>query len=193
MKSPNSEYLKLRLKNVAISNHIYKELIIAWDEIDIQSRLIYSKNHDKIVDYVNNISRNRSNTIPEIEEITKKITQFFVISLDGKFSLPILFRSYDNFNVQQFLIQYYNNIKKLIKDNSSDNYDFKIIGVSSDGVIRNLLFIKKMAKIKKSFFYFEDFSHILKRLRNTLLNQFLVKYNQKKSPIQFNIDLLTEY
>ncbi len=176
-------------------NNISPEMIISWDEMEIRSGLVYCKQQNKIVGFVNDLAKDatilsESQTPIVPTNIAKKISQFFLISIDGKATIPILHCGTDESNFTNFLVQQIIYIKELVHTLCPDNYKVHLIGECSDGAPGNLTFANQYAKnIIINYLHFDDFSHLTKRMRNVLLSvsQSMII---DKEVVQFNIHTL---
>jgi len=180
----------------SIKNHIlpvdpYQELLPGWiqqlqnmlpfgkrvgglvfDEIEIRAGLCYLKRTGRLIGFSTPVSERNIKTFleqhkkPE-ERIAKKVFQVFFVSLDGTISLPLCFYPTTGASGQWV----FSTVSTLLL--SFKEYGIDIVWGSSDGFSGSSDFIKKMSTKFPQYSHIFDYVHVVKNLRNTLLNKVL--------------------
>jgi hypothetical protein len=159
--------------------------------MEIRQSLVYCPRQGKVIGFTGDVARNAtslSQTKIVPDDLAKTVSQFFLVSLDGNFCVPILHAGYDAKNPVEHLKKCLSQIQDLVLKLS--NGRVKIIGGSSDGALASIEFATTQT-VFAEYHHLGDFSHLVKRMRNTLLSSplFLEENGQM---YEFSIHTLSE-
>jgi len=97
-------------------------------------------------------------------KLATKALQFFFVSTDGKCSLPLGFIPTTGITGQEIVGEVLNLISIF------QEQEIEIHWTSSDGFQANRDFLEKIKSVYPNFLHFFDYEHLLKNLRNALIN-----------------------
>eukprot|EP01119_Soliformovum_irregulare_P002996 TRINITY_DN1326_c0_g2_i5.p1 TRINITY_DN1326_c0_g2~~TRINITY_DN1326_c0_g2_i5.p1 ORF type:complete len:1813 (-),score=279.51 TRINITY_DN1326_c0_g2_i5:2368-7806(-) len=191
----NESFLKETLASHNQKGHS-KQFFLSWDEMDVNDGFIYSGREEFVCGYVDQLARSFEETPTEpISEadIAHKICVFFLVSSDGHFCTPILARGVGKNHFQEEFLEKHCRHINAIFQKCSPNDSFRIVGGIADGAQGNLSFTQNSARtvFGQHFLFIGDFSHLVKRMRNALVNGVLARLeNIDDEPIYFSVQTL---
>ncbi|EFC39509.1 predicted protein [Naegleria gruberi] len=154
---------------------VTNNIIISYDEIEIRGGLCVLKDSGKVIGFADynekdfdQLYKSKEEIVPS--QIASHICQFFATTIDGSVSFPLMFAGCTKSSHADFLEDQVKKIKEQFERIQLNNYSFQVVGFSSDGLTGNLTFFQTQ-KIFPNTVHFFDYSHLLKRLRNRLLNE----------------------
>jgi hypothetical protein len=145
---------------------------IAFDEFEVRHGLVYLKKTGRIIGLLEQVKEKDIDNIREESIPSNEIThvlQFFLISTNSEISLPIGYvgtRNADGDLVYNYVVKIIENLKST-----------EIHWGSSDGASGCKTFIRLMKLKYPNYIHIFDFVHLVKLLRNVLLNKKLKKNN----------------
>eukprot|EP00733_Pompholyxophrys_punicea_P000564 Pompholyxophrys_punicea_v1_NODE_168_length_3036_cov_10.830594.p2 type:complete len:220 gc:universal NODE_168_length_3036_cov_10.830594:1441-2100(+) len=158
--------------------------------MEVRKGLIYCEaSHclvGKVTGPVYEIDVNQHNWFPNTARATlaSHVAQIFLVSSDGATSLPLGFVPTTAITGEQ-LYKLTCRIRKLF----SESRNVRLRSGSSDGFVTNVSFLKLMQKEIEPYWHFFDYIHIIKNLRNRLIN---ITLKTKECTSGFNMNDLVK-
>ena len=150
---------------------------ICWDEIDIRHGLLHLPSQGKLVGFTETDDYSVRNFLPVPDCIVKKklgtkVVQFYLTSVDGKHTAPILSCSINSYTIRDVISSGLQRIDKLCRAKN-----IQPIYTASDGAKTNNKILKMYYTYLQGKFsvHFYDFLHTCKLIRNSWLSSFLMR------------------
>lgn len=160
------------LFDAVCQNKICPFLMVSWDEMEIRHGLVYCPRQAKIVGWIGetaqtaeDVYKRQKKVAPQ--DLAKNVCQFFLVTLDGLFCAPVLHAGFDPVHPKDFLTECMKKIQRLVAQASGNR--LQIVAGSSDGAPGSFKFATSQTVFPK-YRHISDFSHIIKRMRNHLIN-----------------------
>eukprot|EP00733_Pompholyxophrys_punicea_P001664 Pompholyxophrys_punicea_v1_NODE_921_length_1136_cov_3.724329.p1 type:complete len:292 gc:universal NODE_921_length_1136_cov_3.724329:1037-162(-) len=160
------------------SNKTGKPITIGWiaDEIEIRKGLVFNSFLGSLIGRVDGpfLAQEAMENWNENEmkmKFASHVLQIFICTTDGQICLPLGYLPTVGISGKEL----FERVKSWKKKFSEGKYPLELLWGSTDGFSTNHEFLKLMSKEHPSgYYHIFDYVHIIKNLRNTILNKRLI-------------------